>query len=439
MMTVHTLGKFQITDGSVIVGEEELRSPMLSRLLIYLLLYRDKTVTTDDMTEAIWPDGEIDNPAGALKNLVYRLRKILSGHFGKQEYVLTSRGSYQWNPAVEVVLDIEQFEKLLSSAKLEGTPGQAAVWYEKAIDLYQGEFMPGLTELHWIFTLQTYYHSLYLSCVKGLASVYSGMELYEDLDRLSTDALRFESMDEELYCYQIEARMRSGKISLAMESYQKAQSIMEQELGIRKSTVLGKVYEELLAVSKGDSASPISEVKKDIEEEDPKGAFMCSYPIFKEIYHLEVRKSARSTQPENLVLFTFEPRPEDPPEVAGFRVHQTMEAMEDTIRNGLRAGDVVSRYSDTQFIVLLPTCTKELALLVAHRLLGHLYEKNEKYKKVNIKINVEEVSREGNLVEYGRGESYEKRRIASQCDGPAEADGERKDPLGHSVPDDRVQ
>jgi hypothetical protein len=242
------------------------------------------------------------------------------------------------------------------------------------------------------------------------------MERYEDLERLMTVALRFETTDEDLYCYQIEARMRSGKLSLAMESYEKARHIMERELGIRKSAMLGKVYAELLAASKGDTASDINEIKKDITEEDPTGAFFCDYPVFVQIYHLEARKCARYGVPENMVLFTIEPSPKDPSELAQFRVRQTMDGLEETIRKGLRAGDVASRYSDTQFVILLPTCTEELAMLVAHRVLSQLYERNEKYKKVNISINVAQISQGGNLVNQGGG-SYESRRIAPKCDG----------------------
>ena len=67
MLTVNTLGKFQMTDGMTVVDDEQLRSPMLSKLFMYMLLYREKTLTTDDISTAIWQDEEIDNPAGALK------------------------------------------------------------------------------------------------------------------------------------------------------------------------------------------------------------------------------------------------------------------------------------------------------------------------------------------------------------------------------------
>lgn len=399
MLTVNSLGKFQITDGNVVVGDEELRSNMLSKLLLYILLYRDKTLTIEDITTAVWQDEEIENPAGALKNLMYRLRKTLAKYFGNQDFILTNRGSYRWNPQVSVNFDIEQFDKLMNEAKQENSLEKSEVLYEQAIALCQGDFMVRLTDMHWILTLHTYYHSLYLSCVKALAKIYLKLERYENLEKICTDALKLESGDEELYCYQIEARMRCGKVNLAMESYEKAREIMEKELGVRKTTILNKVYDELMKISKGGSSYNIEEIKEDIEESDPTGVFMCGYPIFKEIYHLEARKSTRSEEPENLVLLTVQARETEEPAVAEFRVKQVMAGLEETIGECLRVGDVAAKYSDTQFILLLPTCTQELAMLVANRIISRLYAKNSNYKKVNVKINMEEVSMNGKLVD----------------------------------------
>ncbi|MEE1078910.1 MAG: BTAD domain-containing putative transcriptional regulator [Agathobacter sp.] len=398
MITVNTLGKFQITDGEAFVNDDSLRSTMLIKLLIYLLLYRDKTLTTDDISNAIWQDEEIDNPAGALKNLMYRLRKELVANFGENDFVLTNRGSYRWNPDVNVVLDIELFEKLINEAKSENIYEQAILKYEQAISLYQGEFMSKIMEMHWIMTLNTYYHSLYLSSVKGLAELYIKLEKYEELEKLCNDALQYENADEQLYCYQIEARMRNGNVSLALESYEKAREIMEKELGIRKTTILNKVYEELLQMSKGQTAYNINDVKEDITEENPEGVFFCGYPVFKEIYRLEARKSARSTEQEHLVLLTIEDKGFDRKEVTEFRVKKAMESLEKVINESLRVGDVAAKYSDSQFIILLPTCTEDLAALVANRIVAKFYSIHKKYEMIRVKMNIEEVSMNGELV-----------------------------------------
>lgn len=399
MLTINTLGKFQITDGEAVLSEDDLHSPMLTKLFMYMLLYRDKSLTTEDIALAIWQGEETDNPAGALKNLMYRLRKNLMKYFGNIDFFVTNRGSYRWNPELDVNLDTEMFETLLNEAKSENVYEEAVVKYEQAVALFNGDFMSKLIDLHWIMTLNTYYHSSYLSAVKALAELYTKLERYEDLEALCTEALKYESGDEQLYCYQIEARMRCGKISLALDSYERAREIMEKQLGIRKTTVLNKVYEELLSMSKGQTTYNIKEIKEDIIEEDPQGVFFCGYPIFKEIYHLEARKAVRTGQPENLVLLTLECKNDDSPEIVEYRIKQAMIALEEKLKECLRVGDVAAKYSDSQFIILLPTCTRDLAFLVANRIIAKLNSRNDKYKNIRVRINIEEVASAEELIE----------------------------------------
>ena len=69
MLTIRTLGKFQIRNEEHIVNEEEIRSPKMINLLAYLILHRNQTLTFYDMADALWQEDETGNPAGALKNL----------------------------------------------------------------------------------------------------------------------------------------------------------------------------------------------------------------------------------------------------------------------------------------------------------------------------------------------------------------------------------
>jgi GGDEF domain-containing protein len=75
--------------------------------------------------------------------------------------------------------------------------------------------------------------------------------------------------------------------------------------------------------------------------------------------------------------------------------------LEETIRESLRVGDVAARYSDSQFILLLPSCTRELAMLVSNRLIAKLHEKNANSRNLNIRINVEKVSASNEMVNKG--------------------------------------
>ena len=393
MLTIKTLGKFQIIgESGIVLDDDMIRSTMLTKLLVFLVLHRGQTLTTDDIAAALWQEEEIENPAGALKNLMYRLRNLLKKQFGDTEFVLTNRGSYCWNTEVEIVLDAEEFEKAIEMAGREDISDSEAIsCYERALAMYHGDFMPKICEMHWVVTRSAYYHSMFLSAIKGLAELYIKSEQFEKMEEICNEALRYDSVDEQLHYYLILARMRQNKLGLAMESYEKACRILYEELGIRKPEMLQKIYEELLQMNKGKTAENIEQVQEDMTEEETEGAFFCGYPVFREIYRLEARKITRVGEAEFILLLTFKTENDGTDKAEAFRIRKAMEKMTANLKSCLRIGDVVARYSDSQFIVLLSSCNYENGRMVADRIVSQFYAENPKMKQMEIDINLEEV------------------------------------------------
>lgn len=79
-------------------------------------------------------------------------------------------------------------------------------------------------------------------------------------------------------------------------------------------------------------------MKEDINEESMEGVFMCGYPVFKEIYHLEVRKSARSNVPESLVLITVAPMFNTSSDKENSQTKDSMVTLDRALRKCLRVG-----------------------------------------------------------------------------------------------------
>ena len=190
MFTIRTLGKFQIKNEEHTLNEDDIRSSKLTNLLGYLLIHRNQSVTIDELAEALWLEDETENPAGALKNLMYRLRTLLKKHFGETEFILTKQGSYHFNPELEVRVDAEQFEQMLEGIKQKQMKEEEAILeLNTALALYQGDFMQKNTEMHWVITLTTYYHSLYLNGVKYLCDLYVSTRRFEELEMLCSRTL----------------------------------------------------------------------------------------------------------------------------------------------------------------------------------------------------------------------------------------------------------
>ena len=241
-------------------------------------------------------------------------------------------------------------------------------------------------------TLNAFYHSRYVNTVKALAKLYIDTGCYEKLEQLCTRAIVYERSDEQIYSYLIVARMRTKKVQMAFDTYETAKAIMDKDLGVRKTVMLNKVYEELLSVTKGVSSYNIDEVKDDISEESMEGVFMCGYPVFKEIYHLEVRKSARSTVPESLVLVTVVPMYSSQPDKDHSQMKDSMLTLERALRKCLRVGDVAAKYSDSQYIVLLSKCSCDTASDVMKRIIDRFNHTCDTHSNMTIQFDIEPVS-----------------------------------------------
>ncbi|MBQ8038442.1 MAG: hypothetical protein IJ274_00960 [Lachnospiraceae bacterium] len=395
MLTVKSLGKFELSDGMHVMNDEVLRSDMVKKLLMYMLIHRGHPVAVAELSEALWQEDEVDNPAGALKNLMYRLRTLMKKSFGDTQFLITSQGAYAWNSEIEVDFDAERFEAYYKKSKSVKTKEERTACYESAVTLYRGEFMENALNNHWAVTLATYYHSMFLNSVKSLAELYMEQGRYQDVEDVSVYALKMDTVDEELHCYHIMALIKQNKYELAMKRYEEAAKTLYDALGVRNSAKLQNVQKELLKMSKGNEAESLEHIHDDmVEEEDSVGVYFCGYPVFREIYRLEVRKNSRLGEAEYIVLFTVEINDgvkTNNEKMERFIIEQGMSKLKNTLGKVLRIGDVAARYSDSQYIVLLPTCTYESSILVAKRVLEN-FAASDKSKKVRIKTDFEQLS-----------------------------------------------
>lgn len=88
-INMQLFGSFSLTCGEKVLGEKQIRSNKLTRLLVYILMNRNSVLSHQRLIEIFWED-EFRNPEGALKNAVYRLRNILKV-LGTENYICTLR------------------------------------------------------------------------------------------------------------------------------------------------------------------------------------------------------------------------------------------------------------------------------------------------------------------------------------------------------------
>lgn len=391
-LTVRMFGKFQTENEKGILNKENMRSEMLTRLLAYMISHREKDMTAQELIDVLWPEDQSDNPSGALKNLMYRLRKLMNNTWGESgKYIVTGRGAYQLNPEFVFHVDIEEFEECCRQVFNSEDPAVQQENGKRAVELYQGMFLSELSSEYWVVSIATYYHSIYLTMVKRLAALLEKEKKFTDVEEICGKAIQIEPLDEEIHCFLLRAMIADNKQQLAASHYKETVKLLYDSLGVRPSGEMENIYEELQKIQH-DHESNIDIIQEDLREEKASGAFFCEYGVFRKIYALESRSSRRLGISVHLALislyldFQIQKEGQDYTDLIG----EGMSVLEETLMKRLRSSDIVCRYSVNQFLVMLPACQYEDAKMVVNRLKDSFY-KSGKTNKLLLQYSIDEL------------------------------------------------
>lgn len=383
-------GTFQIQFQNTILEENDMHSSKLVALFSYMMIYHDRAIAVTEIEDILWSNEEITNPRNALKNLTYRLRKVLQSAFGVSDFFLTQRGSYSWNPDYEIELDIEQFEFMEKELKeKEQMKHEDVMRMCDILSLYKGKLLPSLSSSHWVISLITYFHSLYLRNAKQLALLCGEVEDYDSMSEICKNAVLIDPLDDETQYLFIKSLLLQGHVDLAKKQYQTASHMMYESLGIRQSEYLQKIYMEIMKKQE-DTEEDLDTIKDELLDDPMKKAFYCEYGVFREIYHLDMRRSERHGYAEYVVLFTLTQKKFAGSDSNLPLLNKEMGKMEQVLMCSLRNGDVVSKYSGNQYIMLLYGCNAENIQIIIDRLISR-YEAQSKFHLFEIEYTYDEI------------------------------------------------
>lgn len=398
---IEIMGSFRMKSEHGELDEKGLHSRKGLKLLVYLLLHRNRTVSIQELEEAIWGEGKYDNPAGVLKNLVYRLRNQLK-LLGEEAFILSGQGFYAWNQKLDVQVDVETFEKAWEDARQSEEKcaqggrevlDEAIKAYEYAVECYRGPVLEHLAEETWMLTFSTHYDSMYSESVKRLAGLYRQTEEFEKMTEICQRASAYDLLDEELHYWVAVGLAGQKKYQQALDYCQDARALLKNRLGVSKLDTLEKAYGEILQVSRTAEKRSMEDVFHEVgETEKPKTVFYCDYDIFRQIYRIEARRLERLGISEYIMLLTLRIAQKNlDEEQVSFIRRRAMERLREVVCNSLRIGDVVSPYGGSQYIILLPICTYEDCERIGKRLTAKFTERFRN-PLVSIKYEMEEVS-----------------------------------------------
>jgi DNA-binding SARP family transcriptional activator/Tfp pilus assembly protein PilF len=218
-------------------------------ILCFIASRRHRRASKDTIIDTFWGETDIEVIEKNFHPTVSHIRKALNTNQPlKQNFVLYRDGDYQLNSELSYLIDIEEFDRLVSqgeNARRARKFDECVQAYEQAVELYRGEFIQGSYE-PWVDEQRTYYRERYLDLLEALAGVaQKGGEWGRSL-QLAQRILHEDPFREDIHCLIMKAHVNLGNRGAAKEQYETLRRLLETELGVEPGPETRKVFQELL-------------------------------------------------------------------------------------------------------------------------------------------------------------------------------------------------
>ena len=385
-LKIYMLGRFAIEYDGKVMLESDGSVKKLWSLLGYLLTNRGRVLTQEELPELLCSDGRSNNPENAVKNLVYRLRKMLAeSGLPDLEYIVQRGHSYAWNEDIPCEIDMDVFsDKCVEAKDAMDAPNQKEILRE-AVSLYYGNFLPNEMGEAWAVPKENVLKRMYHDCIYKLCIIAQRENEYKSMLPICENAIEINPFDENIYKVYIYCLSMIGHTQEAIENYNRINDRLYEELGFEPSEEMKELYNLVVSLEEHTQNS-LNNISRELsEQENAEGAYFCEYQIFKDMYRVMARRIARTKENVSIVVFTVEAKGFD---IMPQERMKAMETLKDIIERSLRSSDIYSRYSLNQYVVLLQGANYENSNMVAFRI-AEAYGKRKIGQKVPLEYRVQ--------------------------------------------------
>ena len=380
-LKVYMLGKFSMVYGEQPIIFKRNSATKVLKLLQILLHYSGVRggISRNQLLEELYGREDVSDAANNLRVTVHRLKKMLADTIlPDYDYIQIESGIYRWKSPMTTWVDVIDFSEGVKAGEAETNEAERYRLFKKACLLYRGEFLPELSGEDWVIINSVAYKKQYSTALSGVWDYLEYVQNYEEMLELSSEAVRIYPFDE-WQAMKMEALMGLNRYKEAMDFYEETSRMFFEELGISPSVRTMKLFEEMSAKMTGSyqAAGEIEDRLK--EEEEEKGAFYLSLPSFRDSYRLFQRILERNGQSAYLMVITLVDSKGRPAEGTE-RQEEFSRILHAAIQKSLRRGDSFTRYSPSQFLILLIGTNKENCKLIFNRILDNFAAEHRTWK-----------------------------------------------------------
>lgn len=368
---IQTLGTVRLTLGGRTISLHTSITGKAFQLFLLLAYTGTRGVTRTALQDALY-DRKTTDAANALRINASRLRKLLlQSELPEHNYIVVDKNIYYLTEPeytgdfqVDVVLLEQLWEKIQKETEI---PAKREL-LEKACKLYEGEFLPALSGEVWVENLRGRFQEIYFNCVQFLCEILKQQQDYKSLVHVTADAMRLYPT-EEWAKLKMDGFVGLQKYKEAMEAYKDAVKDIFSEQGMAVSDQMWERFKSLNQYIENQPRN-LENIKEWLcEKERIPGAYCCSYPGFIDCYRMEARAAERKKRHGMLMICTIRDR-QGAVITEAEKLQEYMDKLDQCVCVTLRRGDIYTRYSRDQILILVNDLKPEKAVSVENRIIG---------------------------------------------------------------------
>ena len=386
MIDIYALGKFDIRKNDVSIVDKIGSQNRLFLLLKYLLIHEGKRLTPNTIIEDLLEDKELKEPQNVLRTQMSRLRRLFEeDSFYSIDFL---NGYYVFNLREDCKSDFVDFERqIVEGIRIsKESPEEAMVILKEGLSLYQGTLFPEIEYNEWITPIRTRLERLYLKGLSNYLLILKKNGLYHEIIDTCEKAVQIKPYEEFINKYFMEALMEVGQKRFALSHYEYYTTKLYNDLRAVPSSEIKEVYKALQNhEEKLKGIIDLSKIDKELElDRYNKGALICELHYFKFLYNWELRNKNRVNK-ENLFLgiITLDNIGYTP--LSAQDIKDGMRALMVIVYKNLRKTDVLSKWNDSQLVMLLYNIAENDLRLINNRLQENF---TDKVKNKNIILSI---------------------------------------------------
>lgn len=228
-IVINLLGELEIYTANGVLKESDLKSPLICKLLAYMLINKKSVILPRSLIEALWPGDALDSDMSKnLRAVIFRLRQAFSLVSSYQLIESVTTG-YCFNPKLHITTDLQQFDKLWDAAQNAGATSIKVEALKEIMHIYKGHVLDAAYDDHWLTLTTNHYQVRYIGVTNELLKTLAEQMDYHNLHKYAVLSLSVEPGNPNAYYWLVYAMAQMGATEIAKSEIAMAKEYLTEE------------------------------------------------------------------------------------------------------------------------------------------------------------------------------------------------------------------